>query len=399
MKSTATQKSIKNIAFERGLMTTSYMPNEPVRFTVAHLHQLLMHCAKLNASDVTIQTGEPVYAEVYGRLYRVTNRRLSNTEVGEVLNSIYGPNGTTQLLSGVDVDTHYEFHPTRSDRYRYRVNGTACMVEGHDAIQITLRSIPTTPPKLSDLHLEQNIIDAAAPFQGVVYVTGATGSGKSTLLASIIRDIAEKEDSHRKILTYEAPIEFVYDEIEMSSAVVSQTEIPRHLPSFAAGVRNALRRKPRLILVGEIRDTETISAALEAALTGHPVYTTLHTNGVAETMRRLVTAFPAEERHGRTIDIIETVRLIVWQQLVPTVDGKRVALREYLVFDEKIRDILLDSELEQVTAITRRLLKEYGQPMAIDAKRKYDAGIISERDYNILVKSSAKADQDAGLNS
>ncbi len=243
----------------------------------------------------------------------------------------------------------------------------------------------------------KEIINAIEPYQGVVYVTGATGSGKTTLLASIIRDIAEKENSHRKILTYESPIEFVFDEIEMPTAVVSQTEIPRHLPSFAAGVRNALRRKPRLILVGESRDPETISAALEAALTGHPVYTTLHTNGVAETMRRLVTAFPADERHGRTVDIIETVRLIIWQQLVPTVDGKRVALREFLVFDEKIRDTLLDSELEQVTAVTRRLLKQYGQPMSIDAKRKFDAGIISERDYNILVKSSARADLDAGL--
>lgn len=374
-----------------------FMPNEPVRFTTAHLNLLLGHCTRLNASDITFQTGEPVYAEVYGQLFRVTNRRLSNTEVGEILNAIYGPNGTTQILSGADVDTHYEFHPTRSERYRYRVNGTGCMVEGHDALQVTLRTIPTTPPKLSDLNLEPEIVNAIAPYQGVVYVTGATGSGKSTLLASIIRELAEKSDSNRKILTYEAPIEFVYDAIEMPSSIVSQSEIPRHLPTFAAGVRNALRRKPRLILVGEARDPETISAALEAALTGHPVYTTLHTNGVAETMRRLVTAFPADERHGRTIDIIETIRLVIWQQLVPTVDGKRVALREFLVFNEKVRDILLESELEQVTAVTRRLLKEYGQPMAIDAKRKFDAGIISERDYNILVKSSTRADIDAGL--
>lgn len=372
------------------------MPNEPVRFTPIHLNLLLAHCQKLNASDVTLQTGEPVFAEVYGRLYRVTNRKLSNTEVGEMLNAIYGPNGTTQILSGHDVDTHYEFHPTRTERYRFRVNGTGCQVEGHDAIQITMRSIPTTPPKLQDMHLDPRIVEAIAPHQGIVYVTGATGSGKSTLLASIIREIGEQEESHRKILTYEAPIEFVFDEIEMPTAVVSQSEIPRHLPSFAAGVRNALRRKPRLILVGEARDPETISAALEAALTGHPVYTTLHSNGVAETMRRLVTAFPADERQGRTIDIIETIRLAIWQQLIPTVDGKRVALREYLVFDEKIRDILLESDLDQVTAVTRRLVKEYGQPMIVDAQKKYDEGVISERDFKILVTTSKRADQDAG---
>jgi defect in organelle trafficking protein DotB len=378
-------------------MTTNLMPNEPVRFTPAYLNALLAHCQKLDTSDITIQTGEPVFAEVYGRLYRVTNRKLSNTEVGEMLNAIYGPNGTTQLLSGMDVDTHYEFRPTRAERYRYRVNGTACTVEGHDGVQITLRSIPTTPPKLSTLDLPADILAAIAPYQGVVYVTGATGSGKSTLLASIIREIAEQEDSNRKILTYEAPIEFVYDEIEMPAAVASQSEIPRHLPSFAAGVRNALRRKPRLIMVGEARDPETISAVLEAALTGHPVYTTLHSNGVAENMRRLVTSFPAGERHGRTIDIIETIRLAIWQQLVPTVDGKRTPLREYLVFDEKIRDILLDSPLDNVTSVTRKLLREHGQTMDVDAKKKFDAGLISERDYRRIVVSSQRADQDAGL--
>jgi defect-in-organelle-trafficking protein DotB len=378
-------------------MTTALMPNEPVRFTPAHLNPLLAYCQTLEASDITIQTNESIFVEVYGRLLRVTNRKLSNTEVGELLNAIYGPNATTQLLSGTDVDTHYEFRPNRTDRFRYRVNGTGCTVEGHDGIQITLRAIPTAPPSLTELGLEAEILGAIAPPQGVVYVTGATGSGKSTLLASIIRDITEREDGDRKVLTYESPIEFVFDTIEMPSSVVSQSEIPRHLPTFAAGVRNALRRKPRLIMVGEARDPETISAALEAALTGHPVYTTLHSNGVAETMRRLVTSFPADERHGRTIDIIETVRLIIWQQLVPTVDGKRVALKEFLVFDEKIRDTLLEADLDQVTAVTRKLVKEYGQVMATDAKRKFDAGVISEREYRFLVKSSEHADKDAGI--
>src|SRR6202021_1698882 len=119
------------------------------------------------------------------------------------------------------------------------------------------------------------------------------------------------------MFNYEATIRFVYDSVEKTSSIVSQSEIPRHLPSFAAGVRNALRRKPRLILVGEARDPETISAVMEAAMTGHPVYTTLHSNGVAETVRRLVTTFPAEEREGRTIDIVETMRLIISQRLLP----------------------------------------------------------------------------------
>ncbi|KTD44199.1 DotB [Legionella parisiensis] len=369
------------------------MADEPTRFTPLFMDKMLEHTERLNASDITIQTGEPIYAEVYGKLLRITNRRLSNTELGDLINAIYGPNATTQLLSGKDIDTHYEFRPNRGVRYRYRVNGTACLVEGHDAIQITLRTIPTTPPRLETMNLPDNVLEAVAPQEGIVFITGATGSGKSTLLASIIRDLIETEDSNRKVLTYESPIEFVYDEIETISAVVSQSEIPRHLPSFADGVRNALRRKPRLIMVGECRDAETISAALEAALTGHPVYTTLHTSGVAETMRRLVTSFSGEERLGRTIDILETIRLCIWQKLVPTVDEKRVALREYLVFDEEVRDILLESDPNDVTSATRKLVRQKGQLMTWDAKAKFEQGIISERVYKLIIAGAKEYQQ------
>lgn len=374
-----------------------FLPDEPLRFLPADFDRLLLYCESLHASDITLQTGQHVFAEVYGRLLQITRRKLTNAEVGEILNAIYGANGTAQILSGRDVDTHYEFKPSRAERYRYRVNGTGCMVDGFDGIQITLRSIPTTPPPLDSLDLPADLIAACEPPQGVVYVTGATGSGKSTLLASIIRDLVEKVDSNRKVLTYEAPIEFVYDEIEMRSAIVSQSEIPRHLPSFDAGVRNALRRKPRAILVGESRDKETISAVIEAAVTGHPVYTTLHTNGVAETIRRLVMTFPIEERAGRTIDIIETIRLVIWQTLVPSLDGKRVALREYLVFDENVRDRLLDTNPEMITSSVRKLLNEFGQTMEVDAKAKFDAGIIGEREYNVMLQTSRSHERDAAV--
>lgn len=366
-------------------MNKDLMPDEPTRFSPIFMDKMLEHAQKLNASDITIQTGSPIFIEVYGRLLKITNRPLSNTELGDLINGIYGPNATTQLLSGKDIDTHYEFRPNRGIRFRYRVNATSCLVDGHDGMQITLRTIPTTPPKLETMALPENILKALSPQEGIVFITGATGSGKSTLLASIIRSLIEVDDSNRKVLTYEAPIEFVYDEIETTSSVVSQSEIPRHLPSFAEGVRNALRRKPRLIMVGECRDAETISAALEAALTGHPVYTTLHTSGVAETMRRLVTSFAGEERLGRTIDILETIRLCIWQKLVPTVDGKRVALREYLVFDEEARDILLESDPNEITTTTRKLVRQRGQLMTLDAKNKFDQGIISEKVYKLII--------------
>ena len=377
-------------------MSEFLYPQEPIRLTIDLVNDILIHCVKLGASDVTFQTNEPVIAEIFGKLKKITRRRLSNTEVSDVLNGMYGPNASTLIMGGKDVDTHYEIRPTRSERYRFRINGTGCQVEGHDAIQITARTIPTDPPTLQSMNLPQNIIDAITPEQGVVYVTGATGSGKSTLLASIIRSITEDAESNRKILTYEAPIEFVFDNVEKISSVVSQSEIPRHLPSFAAGVRNALRRKPRLILVGEARDPETIGAVMEAAMTGHPVYTTLHSNSVAETIRRLVITFPAEERQGRTIDIIETVRLVISQRLIPTVDGKRVALREYLIFDERIRDILLETDILNITNVVRKLVREYGRTMEADAHEKFKAGIISERSYRVIAEQAKREEKDTG---
>lgn len=378
-------------------MSDHLLPDEPVRFTTEALDRLLLHCVKLEASDITIQTNTAVMAEIHGRLFPVTTRKISNTEVGDMLNAIYGSNGTTQIFSGRDVDTHYEIRPQRGERFRFRVNATGCQVEGHDGIQITIRTIPTTPPELTTLNLEPAIIQAMAPTQGTVVVTGPTGSGKSTLLASIIRSLAEQPDSNRKMLTYESPIEFVYDLVTMPSSIMSQSEIPRHLPSFAAGVRNALRRKPRLILVGEARDPETIAAVIEAALTGHPVYTTVHSNGVADAVRRMISTFPAEERHGRALDILETMRLMIWQYLAPSKDGKRVALREYLVFDEYVRDALVSTDVDLLAAKTRQLLKERGQPMIVDAEKKFKEGILPEREYQIMVARSRMLDKDAGL--
>lgn len=380
-----------------GMNKDYLIPDEPARFTIKDMERVLLHCTTHNASDITIQTDSQILAEIYGRLYPVTARKMSQTEVGEMLNAIYGPNGTTQVSSGKDVDTHFEVRPERGQRFRFRINGTACQVEGHDGIQITCRTIPSEPPSLDTMEVNDVIRANMAPMQGTVVVTGSTGSGKSTLLAGIIREIMSQEDSNRKIVTYEAPIEFVYDSVPKPSSIISQTEIPKHLPTFADGVRNALRRKPGLILVGEARDAETIAAVIDAALTGHPVYTTLHSNGVADCVRRMISTFPSEERHGRALDILETLRMVIWQKLVPTVDLKRVALREYLIFDEEIRDILVNTEVEMLANKTRQLLKERGQTMLMDAKAKFDEGRISERTYNLMAQGSKNADRDAGV--
>lgn len=369
-------------------------PKEPSRMAGGDLDGLLEHLSQFEVSDITFQTNQVVIAEIYGDLRHITLRQLTNTEVGDILNFIYGQNGTTRLLSGQDIDTSYDFRADRNTRYRYRVNGTACQVDGHDAIQVTLRTIQTDPLPLESLGLPDKILQAITPEDGCVYITGATGSGKSTLLASTIRYIVEKPDANRKVLTYEAPIEFVYDDVIMPSSIVSQSEIPRHLPSFADGVRNALRRKPRLIMVGEARDYNTINAVLEAALTGHPVYTTVHSNGVAETVRRLVGSYGADEVRGKTIDIIDTMRLVIWQKLVPTVDGKLTALREYLIFDDDVRAKLLDVDPDDVTAATRQIVIDQKNTMYDSATEAYKSGLIAKDVYDKLVLRHKSANID-----
>jgi len=357
------------------------MPQEPTYFVASHLDQLLLHCEGHKASDITIQTGEVVFAEVHGRQERITERRITLQECADLINHIYGANATALINSGTDIDTSYRIKVSNDEQYRYRVNITACYYDGYQGIQVTMRSISSEPPLLEDLGVEKDILEHIQIPQGILVVSGATGSGKSTLLASIIADFCRREDSNLKILTYESPIEYVYDKVEKPTSIVCQTEIPRYLPTFAAGVRNALRRKPGLILVGEARDQETIEAAIDAALTGHPVYTTVHSNGVADTLRRMVTIFPQAERDARMFDLLETVKVIIWQALVETPDGKRVPVREYLVINNKVRDSLLDTPVDHLVGKVRNLLKDNGRSVYDDAKAKFKKGLITEKAF------------------
>jgi defect-in-organelle-trafficking protein DotB len=326
-----------------------------------------------------------VFAEIEGKQIRLTQRRLTLQEVSDLINYIYGPNATAMIFSGTDIDTSYRVRLSESEQYRFRVNITACYFEGYQGLQVTLRAISSEPPSIEVMDLPPEIYKHLLIPQGIMVVSGATGSGKSTLLAAIIADLSKKPDSNLKILTYESPIEYVYDKVKKTSAIVSQTEIPRYLPSFAAGVRNALRRKPGLILVGEARDQETIEAVIDAALTGHPVYTTVHSNGVADTMRRMVTIFHAEERDARMFDLLESIKVVIWQALVPGVDGKRLPLREYLILDSTVRDKLLDAKPEQLVGKIRQLLPDHGRTLAQDAEEKFKAGRIDQTVYERYV--------------
>jgi defect-in-organelle-trafficking protein DotB len=203
-------------------------------------------------------------------------------------------------------------------------------------------------------------------------------------------------DANLKILTYEAPIEYVYDEVPKPTTSIGQTEIGRHLGDFALGVRNALRRKPSIILMGEMRDKETIGEGVTASMTGHLVYGTLHSNGVADAVRRMVNVFDSEEKNSRAMDILTSLKMVVAQMLIPSTDGKRVPIREYLVFTEEIVDKLLESGVDNLTYETRKILVEKGRTFLQDAEEKYKEGKISEKWFIEIQKITKGHKKDAG---
>jgi defect-in-organelle-trafficking protein DotB len=378
--------------FDKLVMEVGTWAEEPLRIQPEDVDPLLMWCAQKKASDISIQTDRPVYVEVDGMLHPVTRRQMDSADMANVLARLYGPDALAKLASGQDLDLSYEVRPDRNSRYRFRTNITAVLSHGRDSVQVTLRSLPNLPPTLVDLGIEQQIIENWSPRQGLILVTGPTGSGKSTLLAAGCRMLIERPQGCGKMLTYEAPIEYVYDSVTGPRSLVAQSEIPRHLPSFAAGVRNALRRKPNIILVGEARDRETVSAAIEAGQTGHLVYSTIHTTGVAASIRRIISVFEPAERTERAFAMMETLRMIVTQALVPKIGGGRIGLREFLVFDDNVRELLLDTPTDKWTSETQRLLIRYGQTMEQATNRAFKEGLIDRRTYLLVTKGFSGED-------
>lgn len=361
---------------------------EPERFTEIDIDPFLLWCVKQGSSDITIQSERQVYNEIHGTLHPGTVRSMDASDMAAFLQTIYGAEAQARLASGRDLDISYEIRPDRYTRIRFRVNITAILSKGRDGAQITMRVLPSEPPTMEDLNVEREIIEAWAPRQGMVIITGPTGSGKTTLLAAGNRMLLERSEGCGKMLTYEAPIEYVYDTIESPRSLVSQTEIPRHLHSFSHGIRNALRRKPEIILVGEARDRETIDSSIEAAQTGHAVYTTTHTLGVANTIARMLSTYESKEREERSIALMETLRLIVTQALVPRIGGGRIGVREWMKFPDEVREKLMDMHFTEWPNEIQRMISQYGQTMERSAEIEFEAGKISRRHYLLLGSST-----------
>lgn len=352
-------------------------------FPVERFDEFLGWADGAGASDVTLQSGRCAYVEVDGRLREATRAVLDTPALVRIVAAVYGATGDGVLRDGRDIDCSHEIGTRKAGRRRFRVNVCAVQVRGAYGINMTLRALPGTPPALESLGIEAEIVDACMRCRGLALVTGVPGSGKSTLLAGVTRRLLETGVG--RIQSYEAPIEYVFDDIAQARALMSASEIPVHFRSFAAGLRSSLRRRPAVVVVGEARDRETVAAAVHAADLGIAVFSTLHTVGVAQTLRRMVAEFAPEERGERAAALVDLLNVVVTQVLVPAPGGGRTALREWLVFERPMKDALLESPLDRWTRRIGEYLEERGQHMAWQAEEAYRAGRIGASEVRRLV--------------
>lgn len=358
---------------------------------------LLNHAIRQDVSDVIFQAGRPVLASIHGALVALTEYVLQKVQIERVLQWMTGQDSVVaRLLAGRDVDHAFNI-PDHTERdafghpvqHRFRLNATAGYYEGDIGYQAVLRYIPSKPPTPEEVGLPPELMEHIAPHQGAVIIAGETGSGKTTTYAACIRHILEGNTTIvGNVLTYEAPIEFLFGDIPSSCCTIQQQEIPGHLPSFADGIRNSLRRKPGLIVVGELRDADTILAAVEAANTGHPIYATTHANSASLIIRRLSMKFPADQQDQAVVDLLETTRLVISQLLVPKVGGGRLCLREWFLLNDDVVQHVIVGGLQNNARAIRELIDrgEAGRSMAAAVAAALDDGEITTATARVVLK-------------
>jgi twitching motility protein PilT len=297
---------------------------------------VLLDVLRLKASDLHLTAGSPPMVREKGRLRALDYPVLSPQQTREIIYSILTNDQRKRLENDWQIDFAYSI----PGQGRFRVNAYFQRA----SLGAAFRLIPNEMPALDDLGLPPVLRDFTKKPRGFVLVTGPTGSGKSTTLAAML-DVINKE-RHEHIMTIEDPIEFLH---RHQNCIVNQRELGSDAQSFALGLKAALRQDPDVILVGEMRDLETIATALTAAETGHLVFATLHTQDTAQTVDRIVDVFPPAQQHQVRVQLSVSLQGIVTQQLLPTADGQsRVCATEILVPTPAVRNLIREGKTHQI---------------------------------------------------
>lgn len=298
--------------------------------------EILQAAVKYGASDIHIVPERPPILRINGEM-RPLNTPALNREATQRI--IFGAL-SEKLIEKFKLEGELDTSISAETIGRFRVN----VLEQKDGLGAVLRVIPTEIPEPEKVGLDDILINLTKIPRGLILVTGPTGSGKSTTLASMINLINKERKEH--ILTIEDPIEYVYPKL---NCVVTQREVGSHSNSFQESLKRAMRQDPDIVLIGEMRDLETIGAALTMAETGHMVFATLHTTDAAQTVDRIIDVFPPFQQQQVRTQLSVTLRAVICQQLLPVADGKgRVAAREIMIVNPAISNLIREGKTHQI---------------------------------------------------
>lgn len=300
--------------------------------------QLLQEAIQTGASDVFIVAGLPFSMRINGVIVRENEEKLTPTDTSNIVSQIY------QLAGNRDMNV---FEQSGDDDFSFAIPGLSrfrvSAYKQRGALSVVIRIISFSLPAPAELGIPQRIIDFSNFSKGLVLVTGTAGSGKSTTLACIIDAINHHYRKH--IITLEDPLEFLH---RHDQSIVSQREINVDTESYVTALRASLRQSPDVILLGEMRDYETMQVAMTAAETGHLIFSTLHTIGAASTIDRIIDVFPPNQQHQIAVQLSMVLQAVISQQLVPTIDGKMVPVFEIMTVTPAIRNMIRDNKIPQL---------------------------------------------------
>ncbi|MDP8260149.1 MAG: type IV pilus twitching motility protein PilT [Candidatus Gygaella obscura] len=340
------------------------------------LKELLLLTVEKGASDLHITANEPPIIRVDGRLIRTNFPVLKKEETKSIIYSIL--TNTQKEIFERDLELDFSLAIPNTDRFRVNVHVQKGSVEA------AFRRIPLEIPSFIELGLPSILADLARKPNGLVLVTGPTGVGKTTTLAAMIELINSERDC--MITCIEDPIEFIHVN---KRSVIKQREVYSDTHSFAESLRHALRQDPDVIVVGEMRDLETISTTLTAAETGHLVLATLHTPDAPQTIQRIIDVFPPHQQQQIKLQLADCLQGIVSQILIPHASGKgRVLATEILTATPAIRNLIREQEIEQMPTIIQTGAQHGMKPMDKSLKELYQKGVITFEDAIVKVKNA-----------